>query len=512
MKKILFAFAAFAALVACQKVEEKAPVAAARYSFNITVDGTNGFGGAATKAVKTGWEAGDRVYVFFKEGEALLSDIYAEMTFDGAKWSTVQRGDGSLGEAGVLTAVYVPFVDASLRPEFAYGKWTIDGGDVYFTQASNVPYTVSSNTVNATINMALAEGYVQFYITGVAANELLTCDKIDAYDTITVGADMTVSSVKKGAGMLGRAYKDGVVFYGKYNGGNAPLTVLTLTNGGTVYKMMKAKAVEANKAYSLGAFAADPTTWIAVPDMLPGLYSVAPGKQVRFSKSNLYYDADSNSYKFEASPFETGAIDLGGLGMLTPGHTSYFFWSADATVAMTEPYNDAAATANDKLFVNADSRLTINGESWYNLTGDEWNYLLKDRNQDTYYVGKVNNSTVSIIVPDDVVWVESAFGTQPSNEEEGADYSLYASIVNPAIIPANGFYWPDLVGLPYALAIGSGVYLWSASTRGDATGAVAIAIAYESGSAKCNVQMESRAMAAGIRLVTDPQYNPTANL
>lgn len=513
MKKILIAFAAFAALVACQKVENVAPVAATGYSFNFDVNGASSFEGVATKAVKTGWEAGDKVFVFFKEGEAVLSDIYAEMTYDGAAWAAVQRGDGSLGEAGQLTAVYVPFADDSVKPEYAEGQWSIAGGDVYCTSAENVSYTVSANTVNATINMALPEGYVQFYMTGVDAGEILTCDKVDSYETFSIGNDMTVTAAKKGAGMTGRAYKEGTVFYGKYNGSAAPLTILTVTKTGSVYKMTKAKALEANKAYALGAFEESASTWTLCPDILPGVFSVSPSKQVRFSKANLYYDAAASKYAFEEDVYAPGCTPFAGImGMLTPGHTSHFFWSSDASIAMTEPFSDPSATANDVLFVNENKQININGESWYNLTADEWKYLMKNRDQDTYFFGSVNGIACTIIVPDGFVWDESIYGEKPAITDENADYTKLVANADVAILPTNGMYLPAM-GLPFVLLIGAETCIWTSSSDNNPLGAVAMAIAFdseESGEVKCNILGEGRDMAAGIRLVTDPQYNPTA--
>ncbi len=96
MKKIFaLALAALAALVSCQKESnspEPQPQAQPKIVFELTA---NYSGDApATKAIKTGWEAGDVIFVFFEGVEA---PKHLQMRYDGTAWTTVEmNGDSPL--------------------------------------------------------------------------------------------------------------------------------------------------------------------------------------------------------------------------------------------------------------------------------------------------------------------------------------------------------------------------------------------------------------------------------
>ena len=67
-----------------------------------------------TRAVKQGWEMGDKIYVFFDINESTSSAEYMTMTYDGSAWSHEFSNDTM--EAGLLEntngklyAVYFPY-------------------------------------------------------------------------------------------------------------------------------------------------------------------------------------------------------------------------------------------------------------------------------------------------------------------------------------------------------------------------------------------------------------------
>ena len=115
MKKIFaLALAALAALVSCQKESnspEPQPQAQPKIVFELTA---NYSGDApATKAIKTGWETGDVIFVFFEGVEA---PKHLQMRYDGTAWTTVEmNGDTegaiglSNGNEGLMRALYLPF-------------------------------------------------------------------------------------------------------------------------------------------------------------------------------------------------------------------------------------------------------------------------------------------------------------------------------------------------------------------------------------------------------------------
>ena len=78
MKKNILFMAAVLAFAACSKDFKESPITndgsidASKLVFNITVD-------SPTKAMKTAWESGDDVYVFFEDN----TSQYVKMTYDG---------------------------------------------------------------------------------------------------------------------------------------------------------------------------------------------------------------------------------------------------------------------------------------------------------------------------------------------------------------------------------------------------------------------------------------------
>ena len=78
MKKTLLFAVAVLALAACSKEsleKEEGIIDASKLVFNIDVQNAN-----ATKGVKTVWEDGDDVYVFFEDN----TTQYVKMTYDGS--------------------------------------------------------------------------------------------------------------------------------------------------------------------------------------------------------------------------------------------------------------------------------------------------------------------------------------------------------------------------------------------------------------------------------------------
>ena len=77
--------------------------------------------------MKTAWETGDDVYVFF-EGNTTQ---YVKMTYDGTSWSYKDKDGGTTFEGLVLaatgkklTAVYMPdFVVGNATPTLEYDDW-----------------------------------------------------------------------------------------------------------------------------------------------------------------------------------------------------------------------------------------------------------------------------------------------------------------------------------------------------------------------------------------------------
>ncbi len=168
MKKTLLFAAAALALAACSKetpVKDGA-IDASKIVFNIDVQNADA---QATKGIKTAWEAGDDVYVFFEDNITK----YVKMTYDGSAWTYNVLGDGDLSLAASgkkLSAVYMPDFVCSAAPTYDSGnaRWTFGSVGGYYQKAEAVSYTVTSagdvNTLSATISLTAPANIMQFYV------------------------------------------------------------------------------------------------------------------------------------------------------------------------------------------------------------------------------------------------------------------------------------------------------------------------------------------------------------
>ena len=119
MKKIwMIALLAVATAFSCAKIDEQETVdpavesvpekTAGRIVFNIQVNQA----GAQTKAVKTGWETGDVVYVFFNNVTISDTPKYATLTCTASGWDAAfsDGWDGTgLEESGATMSAVRPF-------------------------------------------------------------------------------------------------------------------------------------------------------------------------------------------------------------------------------------------------------------------------------------------------------------------------------------------------------------------------------------------------------------------
>lgn len=168
MKKTMIVLSAVLALVACNKETpvKDSSIDASKFVVNITVNHPD-----ATKAVKSGWVDGDKVYVFF---DGVTGAKYVELTRDGSSWTPELQGGltvSDLNESGDnMYGVYFPYE----QPVIA-----ADGDNVTFKTASGLSiytyymtgsgaYEVDKSdditTLTGSMDMVNPNGYVQFYI------------------------------------------------------------------------------------------------------------------------------------------------------------------------------------------------------------------------------------------------------------------------------------------------------------------------------------------------------------
>ena len=100
-------------------------------------------------------------------------------------------------------------------------------------------------------------------------------------------------------------------------------------------------------------------------------FTVGEGKQVYFSKGNLYWNGSS----FEIEPDQYNYTNTWDANYVT-----HFYWSSDAAKAYGKSNSSMTGTGSDVFFTNNKEVFVANNESgWYSLSQSEWEYLLLTR-------------------------------------------------------------------------------------------------------------------------------------
>ena len=175
MKSKLFLLALVAGMAACSTQDPymgEEPTVEPRYVFDFTVQVE---GEPSTKGVKTDWESGDVVYVFFQDN---LTQ-YLRMTFNGQSWDCADK-DGGTSFTGLqlkasgdkLSAIYMPpHVNVAHPTAYdTYFKFNLCKTG-YYLMVEAEPYTVTGsethfndNHVKASLKMRAPEGFVQLFV------------------------------------------------------------------------------------------------------------------------------------------------------------------------------------------------------------------------------------------------------------------------------------------------------------------------------------------------------------
>ena len=204
------------ALSACNKEEVPA-------SKTLKLD-LNIIHGSDTKAVKTDWESGDKIYVFFGKPVDHQIPAYLTLTFDGSSWTEAWtaglEAEIAATESGTLCAVYAPGKLGTISYD-SYWKWyNFTGSDPgWYLRCGYVNYSVSKGVLTATLNMEREGNFVQFYLEGEAANAgnlQFSCDQIMLILLGGVSSELGIysSNIAYGDAIDGVAYKGGLMFSG----------------------------------------------------------------------------------------------------------------------------------------------------------------------------------------------------------------------------------------------------------------------------------------------------------
>ena len=182
MKKTLILLSMTATmLAACNREpiapEEPASIDLQNYSINITVNEPDAFG-TDTKGVKTGWEAGDKIYLYIIPHDTYtFSPFWFSISYDGSQWDSVGErlaayNDFFERQYDVLevAAIYFPYAVSDPR----VGNGTLVGENLMFTNTRRAYYlkddkaviTIDeeNSTLSISLNLTAPEGFVQFFI------------------------------------------------------------------------------------------------------------------------------------------------------------------------------------------------------------------------------------------------------------------------------------------------------------------------------------------------------------
>ena len=266
---------ALMALSACNKEEVTA-------SRTLKLD-LNIIHGSDTKAVKTGWESGDKIYVFFGKPEDHTTPAYLTLTFDGISWTEAWtaglEAEIASTASGKLHAVYTPGKLGTISYSSYDKQYNFTGSDPgWYLKCENVSYTVSGGVLAATLNMAKPSHFVQFYLEGEAGNAgnlQFSCDKILKVKVSLIRATgFAQANYYYGYAIDGVAYKGGLMFSGilksDANGVATSHTLKITDNKGTVdtaddvvYTTTATKTMKYGDAFVLPAL--DNAAWTVTP-------------------------------------------------------------------------------------------------------------------------------------------------------------------------------------------------------------------------------------------------------
>lgn len=436
MKKIytlLFAAAALVAAASCTKTEIVSPeseTAPAKVSININVASL----GPESKALKSGWEAGDKIHVYLEDASTYVPDF--DLTYDGTNWSASELSSevvSRLAENGTLRGFW-----ESSNNCMDSSSWDKYGSSIHFpgkdakgttgqiqyivADFSAVSYTFVGNTLTANIAAWRFRADIQIVVSGITFSPgryTLYTDWIDSFSQINVksgdapySCNLSYYSTGSNGGRIGGiANDDGVAFVGglSYNltAGNSVTIYLVDNSTSTTYSFTKTATADVGISETK-------ITGIKIPfskfTVLSGEFSVSDTKQVHFSPGNLQAtttDLGAHwTWAFAAHQWDfignaAANTSINGNGTVsTNGTVDLFGWvGASSTWEGAAQYgiSNSSNSGNTDGYGNvSDEELKSDwgnciGAGWRTLTNDEWRYLLSQRTSGATVNG-INNA------------------------------------------------------------------------------------------------------------------------
>lgn len=407
MKKMIM-FAMAAAMVLCIASCSKAQFPeGARKGSNLRLNiSVADLAKAGTKAVKTGWAAGDSIYIWYDANTQQTPDLV--IVYDGTDWekaSDYAFSGNTPSASGTLNAIYIGGEGLSAFNVYNDGGFYNHKDRVgslnnavampLMAMAEKVGYTCAEQTLTAELGWSFGKvNNIQVVVTGLPEGEwALRCDKsmpITCFK-LSEGGFATTTETAKGYYALPVANADGQAFYFQctdvYSAEDFAFTLYDITNGKEYSYTAKGKEVDITGGKLNAVRIAAAKFGISEPDnALPGLFSVGDGKQVRFAKGNLKYDLGSKKWGFFDRQYE---CDPGTDDTFAEGYISLFCWGYDAEKSILpeayESNSEVSEAESDFTYAEDWGSALEPGKGWRTLTAAEWQYLFSHEWLDVDY-------------------------------------------------------------------------------------------------------------------------------
>lgn len=373
MKKTMIVLSALIALVACNKVETEQPTAK-EYTYDITITRADD-----TKAVKSAWENGDVVYVFFSN---VAAPKYLKFTYDGSAWTRTQY-NGATAESftypgnGNMTAIYLPYgndaVVSADGTSFKFNKSYTS----YYLKAEKAAYTVSGTTVSGTLNMVAPEGFVQFAmplsgeVNSTPTTFFRTTNPSNSQAITYTLSDNNIKPVS-----FTSVSADGTVSQDETAAAGAPITGY-IYGGDINFSGVLSSTVNGNAADYAFTFVNDNGTAETYDDVT---YLLSGSKTLSYKAAIKFPAISSSAWKVpEPSYVEINGVKWAtcNIGATTPeGYGDYFAWGATYPQAKYESADYRESTLSANLEQEKDVAYQKLGSEWRMPTFEEIQKLL----------------------------------------------------------------------------------------------------------------------------------------
>ena len=419
MKNILMSAASIATLMLTASCNQEdngiidEPTASSAHSIEVTVPVT---ADASTRASYTAGEAttfedGDKLYIKVQDGETYtyvgVLDNSAVNKFTGTLYKTAgtdYSGSDIITDCTSLEATLLPsgydesyyvltksgetVTGLTVEPAKAFSAAATKAATV--PQVANASYSTTGSGAKA-ITLTPQNAVLYYTLSGLTASTSI--------DVTVSDGSTTVSGSVTADGSGTASFAVGVAPSGT-------TTSYMLKKGGEQTIEFRA-ALSANKVYNITRSAASSS------DCLSGVFSVASGKTVKFSKGNLqavFAEAGSswtwrfatNQYDYIGGRTASGSETQTGNNFISgDGTVDLFGWSTSATLYGINSSTNSNNYSGDFLDWGAAASKNL-GYGWRTLTSTEWTYLLNGRTSVTnrYCKATVNSVPGMVIFPD----------------------------------------------------------------------------------------------------------------